>query len=178
MPETNETAPRRPRSSERSHRRTPVFFYLAVLFAVAFLMLLLAYFQQERTNRESTDVLRQSVSAVQSIQNLAEDNKNLREELETKDARIAELEQELKNRQVDTDSFTAQTQALQDQLLAMQWFWQIESAYARGGYSTARELIKQFESTELAQHLPVDNTTGTKRFSPAARYQEIYDALY
>ena len=41
--------------------------YLLVLFAAAFLLLLLAYFQQQRINADTSNALQQSVSAVQSI---------------------------------------------------------------------------------------------------------------
>ena len=54
----------------RSRRQSPIIGYLMILFAAAFLLLLLAYFQQQRANSEATDALKQSASAVQSIQNL------------------------------------------------------------------------------------------------------------
>lgn len=168
------------RQTERAkvHRRTPVFAYLAILFAVAFLMLLLAYFQQQRANRESTEVLRQSASAVGSIQLLMEDNEKLREQVKELEDKVSELEKSQKSAADDTQAWSQKYQQEVNSSNAMQWFWQIESAYAKDKLSNTRELIQQFEETGLPQYLPSENTTGTQRFSPAARYQEIYDALF
>ena len=62
--------------------------YLVILFAVAFLLLLLAYFQQQRINADTSNALQQSVSAVQSIQNLMTDNETLR-------SQVADLEEQV-----------------------------------------------------------------------------------
>lgn len=162
----------------RIQRRSPVFAYLAILFAAAFLMLLLAYFQQQRANRESTDALRTSISAVESIQNLISDNEEMREQVKELERKLADAEKSQKETAESTQALSRQYQEASDTINAMQWFWQIESAYARKQYTAARELIQRFEETGLARSLPSENTTGTQRFSPAARYQEIYDALF
>ena len=82
----------------RTRRRISVMGYLLVLFVAAFLLLLLAYFQQQRINTDTNNALQQSVSAVQSIQNLMADNETLRsqvadleEQVETLTARSQEL---------------------------------------------------------------------------------------
>lgn len=169
-----------PRQVERArvHHRTPVFAYLAILFAVAFLMLLLAYFQQQRANRESTDALKESASAVQSIQLLMEDNDKLREQVKELEEKLSELEKSQRAAADDTQAWSQKYQREVNASNAMQWFWQIESAYAKEKLGTTRELIQKFEETGLPKYLPSENTTGTQRFSPAARYQEIYDALF
>jgi len=59
----------------------------------------------------------------------------------------------------------------------MDWFWQIDEAYVRGRTNLCRELIASFEAAGLVDTLPQENTTGTERFSPADRYQEIRDAV-
>lgn len=165
---------------ERTHtrRRTPIFAYLAILFAAAFLMLLLAYYQQQRTNRESTEVLKQSASAVESIQLLMEDNDKLREQVKELEGQLSEKDRELTDALRSAQNNGEKTRQSEDAVAAMQWFWQIESAYAKDKYATTRELIEKFEATGLVSALPSENTTGTQRFSPAARYQEIYDALF
>lgn len=163
-------------SGDRQKRSRPsILNYLAILFAVAFLLLLMAYFQQQRQNSETADALKRSESTVQSIQNVMAENEQLR-------ARVAELEKAEEDRAEAVSQAQALTQQVQeeaDRVSAMQWFWQIESAYVQKRYSAARELIRQFEALpQLKQALPAENTTGTQRFSPADRYQEIYDALY
>ena len=64
---------------------------------------------------------------------------------------------------------------------AMDLFWQIDEAYVRGRYSLCRELIGRMEDlsagSALKEYLPTESTTDNDRFSPADRYQEIYDAV-
>ena len=108
-PETTQRQPH-PRRSRQS-RRSPVMGYLAILFAVAFLLLLWAYFQQQRSNTEATDALKQSASAVQSIQNLIDDNDALRQENETLKEQTAQLEKEL----ADSKAAAAQAQGSLDE---------------------------------------------------------------
>lgn len=62
-----------------------VFAYLAVLFGVAFLLLLFAYLMQQRDSQEITanlSQLRESMGSIQSIDELVEENRALREEME------------------------------------------------------------------------------------------------
>ncbi len=165
----------------RSRRRAPIAGYLVILFAVAFLLLLMAYFQQQRLNDQTSDALKQSVSAVDALQKLMEDNEELSTENEALKAQVEELEQKL----WDSESFSAEAQAAGEDarrsVKAMGYFWQINEAYVRGRYSLCRELIQQFEAEQYCgptalpeEEFPADNG----RFSPAERYKEIYDALY
>lgn len=155
----------------RTGHRSNVVGYLAILFAAAFLLLGFAYLQQQRINEETTDALKESSSAFQSIQDLMAENVDLKDQVEALEERLAAQEAEGQKRD---QQLAAQAREAQ----AMQWFWQIDDYYVRGAYRTARSLIQDFEAAGLKSALPQENTTGTDRFSPAQRYQEIYDALY
>jgi cell division protein FtsB len=117
--------------------------YLLVLFAAAFLLLLLAYFQQQRINADTNNALQQSVSAVQSIQNLMTDNETLR-------SQVADLEEQV-------ETLTARSQELADtmekQTRAMDLFWQVDEAYVRGRYVLCRQLIQSLE--DLSDGAPI-----------------------
>lgn len=156
----------------RTRRRISVMGYLLVLFAAAFLLLLLAYFQQQRINTDTNNALQQSVSAVQSIQNLMTDNETLR-------SQVADLEEQV-------ETLTARSQELADtmekQTRAMDLFWQVDEAYVRGRYVLCRQLIQSLEDLSdgapLKSYLPTESTTDNDRFSPAERYQEIFKAVF
>ena len=64
----------------------------------------------------------------------------------------------------------------------MDYFWQLNEGYIRGRYGLCRDLIQAMEDASsgspLKDHLPTESTTDTDRYSPAQRYQEIYEALY
>ena len=154
-----------------------VMVYLVILFAAAFILLLMSFFMQKRSSEETIDGLKQSVSAIQSAQEVYEENASLKEQLEqledqaqTQQTEINGLEQEKAQLQKEQEDLVRSTQALD-------WFWQINEAYVRGRYSLARQLIEQM-GTELPQYLPTESITNNERFSPYDRYQEIYDALY
>lgn len=177
-----EPARQRERSERAKSRRSTVGGYLVILFAVAFLLLLMAYFQQKRlSDQAATDALKQSSSAVQTIQDLIDDSAKLREENEALKEQLEELERNLSA----AETFSAEVQNDRDgadrAVKAMGYFWQIDEAYVRQRYTLCRELIQQFEAEQhygpsaLPQEdFPADNG----RFSPAERYKEIYDALY
>ena len=177
-PETTQRQPH-PRRSRQS-RRSPVMGYLAILFAVAFLLLLWAYFQQQRSNTEATDALKQSASAVQSIQDLIASNDALREENQALKEQLAQLESQLTDAKETIDAAERYADAQEAGMKAMDYFWQINDAYVRGRTALCRNLISQIESPDttpeagpLMEYLPKENSTGTDRFSPYDRYMEI-----
>ncbi len=88
--------------------------YLAVLVAAAFLLLVMAYFMQRRT-AESVEGLNQSVNAIHSFDQLADENQSLRLELEQvrgelADAQDRQLQLEEQLRQVREALAQAQAQ--------------------------------------------------------------------
>ncbi len=166
--------------AEHTHpRRSPLGGYLVILFAVAFLLLLMAYFQQRRLSDQTTnDALKQSASAVQSIQSLIDESAKLREENEALKEQVEELEKEL----WDAQSFSAEVQNQADGISravkAMDYFWQIDEAYVRQRYTLCKQLIQELRASGYEDALPTTKATNNDRFSPAERYKEIYDALY
>lgn len=118
MNEEEKQAPQSPEEietpgEEKSNSPAPlggrsVFAYLAVLFGAAFLLLLFAYLMQQRDSAEimgNLSQLRESMGSIQSIDELTEENRQLREELEKR----KETEEELRG-QVDALDTERQTQ--------------------------------------------------------------------
>lgn len=103
----------------RPSPRGSIVGYLAVMFAVAFLLLLMAYFQQQRLNAEATDAWKESVSAVGTLQSMLEDNDRLRTQVEELEDRISAMEEELAQANRATQQEQLQTQAVQDQVNAL-----------------------------------------------------------
>lgn len=173
---------RRSARNQQKRRQRSVFQYITILFAAAFVLLLFTFVMERRQheilqqeNQEQIDNLQQSVSAVQSLDNLYKENESLKEQ-------VAQLEQQLQqaaqDRQSEKTTLLQQVEAKEKSLQAMDWFWQIDEAYAKGRYSLCRSLIQNLQSAGLAEYLPKESTTDNDRFSPYERYQEIYDNLY
>ena len=163
-----------PRRKERKRHRMSVMGYLAILFAVAFLLLLLAYFQQQRANTEATDALNQSVSTVESIQNLMKENDQLQDRVDGLQEQLLQIKE--KNT-LATAQITSQEQALQ----AMDWLREIQSLYEKQYYKACRAMISEFENTGLVSALPQDGLhayNDEQVPSPAQTYADIKEALF
>lgn len=167
----------------RPRRKMSVFGYMAVLFGVAFLLLLIAFFQQQRANDEAADALQKSQSTIESIQQLLDENKVLREENEALKAeteelqgQVTELDAARRTQNLNIEELQEEAARQENALKAMDFFWQIDEAYALNRYNLCRTLIQ--EMGELSQYLPDWKATENNRYSPAKRFEEIYNALY
>ena len=160
--------------------------YLLILFGAALVLLLLAYLMQQRsTNEQALSGIQQSISAMQSVQEVYEENGTLKEEINALGDQIAELEDQIRLMQDKIDRQDKENQAMEQQTAdlqksnqAMDWFWQIDEAYVRGRYNLCKELVTRLNAAGLAEYLPRSSITENGRFSPYDRYLEIYDALY
>lgn len=168
---------------QQKRRQNSVFQYIAILFAAAFVLLLFTSMMErrqfealQRENQEQIDDLQQdSITAVNSLNGLYKENDKLKEQ-------VAELEEQLQQQtqlyQSKQETLLQNQESLEKSLQAMDWFWQIDEAYARGRYSLCRSLIRNLESAGLVEYLPRESTTANDRFSPYDRFQEIYEILY
>lgn len=173
------------RPAQQRRRRQSVVLYITILFAAAFALLLMTYAMDQRRNSEtignltsSVTDLKEYVSGMRSAQDLYEENIDLLEQIDRLEDRIAALEQDQTALQSELTGTAADKLYLETQLDAMDWFWQINEAFVRGKYSSVRKLIVQMEEAGLDQKLPQASVTDNGRFSPADRYQEIYDAVF
>lgn len=91
---TEEHAKKNPRTHETPRKGHSVMLYLAILFAAAFLLLLLSYFMQQRTSQEAITGLKESISSMQSMETMMQHNSDLQKELDKKDDKIAALVEE------------------------------------------------------------------------------------
>lgn len=164
---------------QQRRRQKSVFQYITILFAAAFVLLLFTFMMERRQheilqqeNQAQIDNLQQSVSAVQSLQNLYDQNDALKEQVAELEDQVEALEQKL------NDTSRQQADRLAKTASAMDWFWQIDEAYVRGRYSLCRSLIQNLESAGLVDYLPKESTTANDRFSPYDRFQEIYERVY
>ena len=163
---------------EKPAKRNPVLFYLMILFAAAFVLLLMSFLMQRRANQEAIDNLQQtSNSATQSLENTIRRNEELTKQVEDLQTAATEHQQTIRAQEQELEDLEAENEALTNSTQALDWFWQINEAYVRGRYSLARELIEEM-GTELPQYLPKESATDNDRFSPYDRYQEIYEALF
>ena len=181
QPEQPEKAPEKPPAyvppATREKRQRSVVHYIAILFAAAFLLMLMAYLMDQRQNQAMNDLnqsltgLQDSITDQSSLQDIYEDNMQLIQQ-------VGQLEEQVKQLEEDKQSLTSQLSDQEKASQAMDWFWQIDEAYVRGRYSLCRDLMENLEEAGLAVYLPRESITDNGRYSPYDRYQEIRDALY
>lgn len=163
----------------RSRRQSPIIGYLMILFAAAFLLLLLAYFQQQRANSEATDALKQSASAVQSIQNLIDENAELRQQVELLEAQTAELESQCESYEELFHTADAEAAQLSQAVEAYRLFFRVDRLYRAQRFSDAAELIGQIEAlgtpSSLLSGAPLSNENAEA--TPLSRYEQIRKQL-
>lgn len=188
-PEQKPEPEKKPEHSHK-HRQKSVFQYITILFAAAFVLLLYTFMMERRQNdilqQQSNDKLnqlqQQSISAVQSLDNLYKENEELKQSVDYLEEQVSQLEQE--KLKLDQDLAAAQdtNQWQQRSAEAMDWFWQVDEAYVRGKYTLCRALMRHLEDTgdgdPLKNYLPQESATKNGRFSPYDRYEEIYNALH
>lgn len=187
-----ESKPEPEKKPEHSHkhRQKSVFQYITILFAAAFVLLLYTFMMERRQNdilqQQSNDKLnqlqQQSISAVQSLDNLYQENEYLKQSMDHLETQISNLEQEKQQLEQDLAAAQDANQWQQRSAEAMDWFWQVDEAYVRGKYSLCRTLMRHLEDTgdgdPLKNYLPQESATKNGRFSPYHRYEEIYHALH
>ena len=124
-------------------KKNSVLVYLVILFAVAFLLLLLSYFMQQRASREAySDLQQSSNSAVQSLDNMLQENEALKGQVEDLTQENDQLQQELEQAQAESQ----QAQTAQAHLEALNRLNQIRALYNAGKYTQARQLLAAWEA--------------------------------
>ena len=159
-----------PRKTHQRRRQQSVVQYIAVLFAAAFVLMGMSYIMERRQNAQEVDTLKkQSTSAMQSVENLIQENEQLKRQVEELTQQLNETEA---NHLLTQEELTHTQSDAANTAAALDWFWQIDEAYVKSKWSLCRKLIQTMPEG-LAAYLPQESVTDNGRFSPADRYAEI-----
>ena len=149
-------------------RMKKVYTYVAILFTVAFLLILWTFLMNQRSINEIKD-------GNTALQSTLQQNDSL-------EAHIAELEEQLATAEEDKKALDETVGLQSNQLRALDWLLEIENAYNTGDLDAAKDNIRSFEETGTVEFLPKEplrtGITGDDAPSPAARYQSIVDKLF
>lgn len=147
-------------NSPNNKKGGPVFGYLAIMFAAAFLMLLLAYFIQQRNNSVAMEGLRDSISSFKSLDALQEENKLLEQQLEALEAEQEQLREEYEK---------LESEYQLEHAYALSWdaFWNLESLFVQERYE---ECVQEIQAMYYSTFYQTPQ-------SALERIQEIQDTL-
>lgn len=167
-----ESAPKEEKPTTERERMKKVYTYVAVLFSVAFLLILWTFLMNQRSSQAIRDEIKSGNHALQST---LQQNDSL-------EAHITELEEQLATAEEDKKALDETVGVQSNQLRALDWLLEIENAYNTGDLDAAKDNIRSFEETGTVEFLPKEplrtGITGDDAPSPAARYQSIVDKLF
>lgn len=165
---------------EKPGNKNHVMNYLVILFAAAFLLMLLSYFMQQRTNQEAMEGLKESVTTMTSVQDLIAQNDELEEQVKDLEKKVLDLEEKADGLQNIVWSNDAEIADLTKSISALDWLRKIQEEYALKHYKTVRSLIEAFEATDYVGYLPTYTEYQDEEktiLSPAEQYQAMKDAV-
>lgn len=166
------SAPKEEKPTTERERMKKVYTYVAVLFTVAFLLILWTFLMNQRSSQAIRDEIKSGNSALQSTL----------EENDTLEARARELEAQLAEAEADRDALSEALERKSEQLRALDWLIEIENDCRTKNLDEAKENIRAFEKAGAAEDLPTEalrtSITGDDAPSPAARYKAIVEELF
>ena len=173
-----------------------VAVYLVILFAAAFILLLMAYFMQQRSSDEVIDHLQNSVNQFQTMDELQEENEELREavddlegrlegvqsDLDALDLTLEQTEAERRSLQGKLDSADAQQRLLEEYVIMLSYYGKLEASLRDGDYAQAAQQYTRFvekypEPNQFNLELALVDQYGNLLFDLAARLEEIHSLL-
>ena len=160
-------------------RMKKVYTYVAVLFAVSFLLILWTFLMNQRSSREVLDEIKSGNSA---LHDTLDENELLQTRVAELENEVSALEEQLAAAEADRDALRDSGDKQAALLTALDWLLEIENAYNTGDLDAAKDNIRSFEETGTVEFLPKEplrtGITGDDAPSPAARYQAIADELF
>ena len=166
------SAPKEEKPTTERERMKKVYTYVAVLFTVAFLLILWTFLMNQRSSQAIRDEIKSGNSALQSTL----------EENDTLEARARELEAQLAEAEANRDALSEALERKSEQLRALDWLIEIENDCRAKNIDEAKENIRAFEKEGAAKDLPTEALrtaiTGDDAPSPAARYKAIVEELF
>lgn len=159
--------PATPEKKQENGHSASVFTYLAILFAVAFLLLLLAYFIQQRNNSVAMEGLRDSISSFESLDALLDENRSLREENELLEQQLETLQGEHAQLQADKDDLEIEYELEHEYAVSWETVWELETLFRQARYE---ECVQQLQNMYYSTFYRMPQ-------SAQERVQEIQDTL-
>lgn len=167
------TAPEKPTSEKERQKR--VYAYIAVLFTVAFILILWSFLANHRSNQQVIDQLKGSTSMMQST---LEQNAKLEDEVKALETEIEEQKQAFAKAE---DAYRASADRQAAIITALDWLGELERYYNAGKLNTARETAQAMRDNGLVPFLPdypLHTSADGDYEAPAKRYQTIADKLF
>lgn len=170
-----------PTEGRPQNKRSSVYIYLLILFGAAFLMLLLAYFVQQRNSETTISDLRDSMTLsrtelLEQIETLKEENESLQQDNEQLSRQLDQLEMERDDLQTRIDALyyladETRARAVLNNLLDC-----LERFNDARDWLMSGTLVEHYDNL-FNEHNPEFMDTGLLA-SQAARYLELREEVF
>ena len=131
------------------------------IFFAAFLLMAFSFIMHQRSNAEVLGELQHSVTAIQEVQAVQDENLKLKEQLEA-------MEKELDKANSDLE-LSAKTEQ------AMLYLSALQQSYAVGDLESCKSILAAMDAEALAEALPQNPKNDLP--APASIYQQLRDAV-
>lgn len=137
--------------TEKKNKSGSVVGYLVILFIAAFLLLLMAYFMQQRAaDAETIDTLRQSITSIESLDDLIEENQALRAENETLLAQLEDLADRLTLLENERSTLNEEYARKTEQADLLKLFCEVSALIQQADYEGAQARLSDWNPDDLA----------------------------
>lgn len=185
--EASAAEPPLPRPRQRKSRKkakASLFTYLGIMLVTVILLLMLSYVMQLRKNAEtlsgindSMAGLKESVSAMQTIEDIRQENQELLLQVEELEDQLANLGEENTALSGQLGLTATERDQAQKSLEAMDWLWRMEQLYNTRYYTACRAMMEKFEEAGLKEALPT-SASEEGELSAAEEYERLYNSLH
>lgn len=160
-----------------------VMTYLVILFAVALGLMAFSFLMQQRANQAAIDNLQStSNSAVESIQNLIDDNNKLQEQVKDLESQITELRQAKDDAVAQSQASANTAQEFADQVYALKCLNKLRYLYNNDKGSARQYLTELGEEagrveTLLGQIAAQADSGDMALYNPQEAWQQLVEWL-
>lgn len=155
----------------------PVVNYLTLLMLAGFFLLVMTFLMEQRESAEVLDGLRNTVSAMQSVEDLYDENAFLTVENNLLLVEKESLEETNTLLEEKVNILSEALREKENQVLALEYFHQVNQAFTQGEEILLSELITEMEFLALESYLPEQNLGTGEDVSLSQRYAEIKMSL-
>ncbi|WP_409967105.1 hypothetical protein RFF05_10805 [Bengtsoniella intestinalis] len=154
--------------NQKPHNTRPVVTYILILFTAAFFIMAFSLLANQRSNDQTLDELRQSISSLEEGQTAQGHVLTLQEELDLLQEQVFNLTKEVETLNTTNAEQIEEYELLSKQYNCLSLFFQLEMTFQSGDYTACLSTMQDMDDNGLIDLLP---TTGTP--SPAQRFEEI-----
>ena len=164
------------------NKRSSVYIYLLILFGAAFLMLLLAYFVQQRNSESAISDLRDSMNLSRTellaeVETLKADNESLQQDIGGLSAQLDGLQEENASLGQQLEAERASAEELNDRIGVLTSMAILEQAIRDGNYEVAAQKARALCQGDWELDLGIVNLDGSEHFDPRERLAELIPLL-